>query len=420
MMLSLVINTIPASPGDLLDENDILRTISGPIDAELYNKEIEWKQVDVSMGVRHTCGISISEELYCWGTNNYGELGTGSGSGNSPTPKKVDSLPGGLGAANVSVGSHHTCALLTDGNVSCWGNSADGALGVNLSSYSVNQYSPLTPVDLGSSRKAIQIESGAGHTCALLDDGNVSCWGNNNNGVLGNSGTNQQNYNTPQQVSSFGNNKKAVKISSGYYHVCAILDDGSVSCWGHAGYGQLGNGQTGGYQTSPVQTNPLGSGRTAINISTGDYFTCVLLDTGSPICWGEGTNGRLGRGSNSHVNQPASSSTVSLPNSSSAIGINSGLGTSCATLTNGSISCWGYNPYGQVGRQNSANGNPTTPQPVMDVGHNRTVLDYDSNGRYSCVVLDDYSLKCWTAWTSGGAYVGVGQNNFQTSYSPGE
>ena len=105
------------------------------------------------------------------------------------------------------------------------------------------------------------------HTCAILDDGSVACWGRNTNGELGDGTTIDRT--APTQTDSLGIGRTAVYIASGWDHTCAILDDGSVACWGDNLYGQLGDG-TVSDRTTPTQTSSLGLGRTAVQISAGE------------------------------------------------------------------------------------------------------------------------------------------------------
>ena len=133
---------------------------------------------------------------------------------------------------------------------------------------------PTSTSSLGIGRTAVAISSGLSHTCAILDDGSVSCWGYGAYGQLGNGGT--PDASTPTSTSSLGIGRTAVAISSGYYHTCAILDDGSVSCWGNGAYGQLGNGGTSDAST-PTSTSSLGIGRTAA-LSERDFDNDGILN----------------------------------------------------------------------------------------------------------------------------------------------
>ena len=150
-------------------------------------------------------------------------------------------------------------------------------------------------------RTAVAISAGDYHTCAILDDGSISCWGGNNIGQLGDGTT--TNRTSPTQTSSLGEGRTAVAITAGYYHTCAILDDGSVSCWGWNNYGQLGDGTTTNRNT-PTQTSSLGTDRTAVAITAGQYHTCAILDDGSVSCWGRNYHAALGDGTYANRNTP--------------------------------------------------------------------------------------------------------------------
>ena len=139
------------------------------------------------------------------------------------------------------------------------------------------------------------LSAGGRHTCVILDNGSVSCWGLGVNGQLGGATSDRT---TPTLTSSLGPGRTAVALSSGTHHTCAILDNGSVSCWGDGYYGQLGNGGTSDKYT-PTLTSSLGTGRTAVALSSGGYHTCAILDNGDVSCWGWGYYGQLGNGGTS-------------------------------------------------------------------------------------------------------------------------
>ncbi len=131
----------------------------------------------------------------------------------------------------------------------------------------------------------------------------MSCWGSNWEGEIGD-GTNEH-RSIPAPTASLGDGRTAVAIDVEYSHVCAILDDGSVSCWGKGLHGELGDGNmtSGHNQTVPTTTDSLREGRSAVRISAGMGFTCVLLDDSTFSCWGSNSNGQLGDGS--HNSRPS-------------------------------------------------------------------------------------------------------------------
>ena len=240
------------------------------------------------------------------GNGNYGQLGNG-GTSTKTTPTLTSSLGTGRTAVALSSGDHHTCAILDNGAVSCWGYGNYGQLGNGAWS---DKSTPTLTWSLGTGRTAVALSSGDAHTCAILDNGAVSCWGSGSYGQLGNGGTSDKTR--PTLTSSLGTGRTAVALSSGHYHTCAILDNGAVSCWGEGLYGQLGNGGT-STKTTPTLTSSLGTGRTAVALSSGGSHTCAILDNGAVSCWGYGHYGQLGNGqrlTKPHPRSPAASVQV--------------------------------------------------------------------------------------------------------------
>jgi len=294
--------------------------------------------MSVDAGSVHTCAILGDSSLKCWGGNAYGQLGIGNNT-DQYTPMQV----GGINTlfAGITVGTLHTCAILGNGALKCWGYNGFGQLGYQSGG---SQDWANTPVLVNlSSNSAIAVSAGYMHTCAILDDGTLKCWGLNGYGQLGDGSTSTQQY-TPTSI-SLGNHT-AVAISTGEYHTCAILDDGSLSCWGKNTWGQLGNGNT-NQQNSPVNVN-LGSGRTALAVSAASEYTCALLDTGSIKCWGRNNFGQIGNGGalTAHYSSPQD---VSLGINDTAIAISAGHQHSCAILDSGLLKCWGSGSYGRLG-----------------------------------------------------------------------
>jgi len=345
----------------------------------------------LSSGSAHTCAILDDGSVSCWGNNDVGQLGDGT-TVNRTTPTQTSSLGTGRTAVAISSGSGHTCAILDDGSVSCWGWNYLGQLGDGTGGDFTSDYNRNTPTQtssLGTGRTAVAISSGSLHTCAILDDASVSCWGYNGAGQLGDGTTTRRN--TPTQTSSLGTNRTAVAISSGYGHTCAILDDGSVSCWGYGGHGQLGDGTTTDARNTPTQTSSLGTGRTAVAISSGTIKTCAILDDGSVSCWGGNYYGQLGDGSTTNRSTPTQ--TSSLGTGRTAVAISSGFESTCALLDDGTVSCWGLNNYGQLG--DGTTNNRSTPAQTSSLRTGRTAVAISSGNAHACAILDDATVSCW-------------------------
>lgn len=326
------------------------------------------------------------------------------------------SQPASAAAGGLDAGAFHTCALLHDGRVRCWGYSAEGQLGYGNTDTVGDDETPASagPVNLGPGRTAKAISAGDHHTCAILDNGSVRCWGYGRAGRLGYGNTsNVGDERAPSSVGAvdLGPGRTATAISAGGAHTCAILDNGSVLCWGYGAQGQLGHGNTRdvGDRQAPGSIGPvdLGAGRTAKAISAGAAFTCAILDDGSVLCWGFGGFGQLGHapgdqgsGSGNPDNigdkqTPGSVGPVDLGPGRTAQAISAGGVHTCALLDDGSVLCWGYGGLGQLGYGNTDSiDTPSSVGPV-DLGSGRTASAITAGQLHTCAILDDGSVRCW-------------------------
>ena len=216
----------------------------------------------------HQCAI-VGAAAKCWGFNQTGQLGNGV-TVDSSVPVAVNRLSSGVSA--IADGANHSCAI-AGGKAMCWGSNSNGQLGNGTI---VDAHAPVTAI--GSN--AIAIATGKAHSCAILSGGTVKCWGSNLNGELGD-GTITDRH---APVSVLGLSAAAVAISAGALHTCAVLNNGKIQCWGFNGNGQLGNGTT--VRTGvnpPVMVSNISSGATAI--ANGDAHSCALV-AGGIQCWG--------------------------------------------------------------------------------------------------------------------------------------
>jgi hypothetical protein len=319
----------------------------------------------VSAGDAHTCALLDNGTVRCWGFSADGQLGYGSTTtvGDDESPASVGPVNLGVGraATAIAAGSYHTCAVLDDGHVRCWGSTFYGQVGYPRTSTIGDDEAPgaVGPLDLGTGRTATAITAGARHTCALLDGGDVRCWGDADNGQLGYGNINRiGDDEAPGSVGpvDLGAARTARAITAGAYHTCALLDTGAVRCWGYGLNGQLGYGNTAsvGDDETPasVGTVDLGPGRTATAISAGDFHTCALLDDGTVRCWGEGAGGRLGYGNTNTIGDnetPGSVGPVNLGAAGHALAVSAGGAHTCARLDEGTVTCWGDGGNGRLG-----------------------------------------------------------------------
>ena len=366
----------------------------------------------VSAGTAHTCAVLEGGTAQCWGSGRFGQLGDGMDL-DSDIPVAVSEVST---AAVLSTGGDHTCAVLEDdsttagtdegGTVQCWGSNFDSQLGDGTST---DSNIPVSVMDIDS---ATAVSLGTDHSCALLQDNTIECWGANSLGQLG-IGSNTNRSRTPAAVSGI-DTATAISVGSGSrdvgnVHSCALLQDNTIECWGINASGQLGDG-TNINSNIPVNVMDIDS---AIQVSAGSDHTCALIDdgtandnTGSIMCWGINASGQLGDGTNINSNIP-----VNVMDIDSAIRVSAGGAHTCALLEDGTVQCWGRNTIGQLG--NGSLVSSTTPVPVLTI---TTATMISSGSGHTCSLLADIgttgdidesgTVQCWGSNASGKLGIG--------------
>jgi alpha-tubulin suppressor-like RCC1 family protein len=285
----------------------------------------------------HTCAITSGGGLVCWGANANGQLGNNSTT-DSPIPVQVSGLTSGVIA--VVAGYGHTCAITSGGDLKCWGRNSEGQLGIG--NFTTPQLTPITVT--GMSSGVVAVTAGYSHTCAILSGGALKCWGSGGNGQLGN-GT-QNTYHLPVAVSGLGSGVSAV--AAGWRSTCAIVTGGAAKCWGINSNGQLGIGTKTSFEPSPVAVTGLSSGVGAL--AGGRYHACALTSGGAVLCWGVNTSGQLGDGTTvEHLTPSPSNLTIG------AVKLVTGSRHTCAVTAGGAARCWGWNSNGQLGNGDTTN-----------------------------------------------------------------
>ena len=275
-------------------------------------------------------------------------------------------------AAQIALGSLHTCVILDTGDVKCFGYARFGMLGLGLGPdvYRVGivpeeMGDNLNTVELGSGRTALKIACGEFHTCAILDNHQVKCWGRGIHGALG-----YENYGTlGLNISDMGDNlpfvnlganRSAVQIGCGYRHTCALLDNGHIKCWGSGTSGQLGNGRKDGVGSRKNEMGDnlpevdLGANLTVVQLAVGTLHTCALLSNQQVKCFGSGNAGQLGKGNSENLGDDAyemgdNLTAIDLGTNRSAVAIRAGNSLTCVILDDDSLKCWGFNFYANLG-----------------------------------------------------------------------
>jgi alpha-tubulin suppressor-like RCC1 family protein len=236
--------------------------------------------VNVVAGQQHACALDTNGAVLCWGSNTFGQLGIGTGTISSPTPVTPGDLDSGVVA--LATGHWHTCALLADGSVSCWGNNARNQLGSDTNGN--DQWEP-TPV-AGLPAGVTALSAGLYHTCALTSAGTVWCWGDNSAGQLGDDQAEFRSA-APIQVPGMSG---ATGLSAGAVYVCVVVAEG-VKCWGSNADGALGDG-TFTLRAHPVDV--VGLSHPIVQVDSAWTHTCAVTEGGGVRCWGSNRRFALG------------------------------------------------------------------------------------------------------------------------------
>lgn len=285
---------------------------------------------------------------------------------------------------------------ITTSGLKVWGLNESGQLGMNnLNNYSTPN-APTFPT--GRSVRKIFTEENGTFTFSIMDDGSLMGWGTNSYGQLGTGDTLQKN--TPTLI-NLGSGKTATDLTVGEYSACVILNDATVKCWGYNPDGRLGIGNTSNTST-PTAVN-LGSGKTAKKIIMSNSYgqnksmSCAILNDNTLKCWGYNQDYRLGDGTNTSKTTPVEISVGSGLTVKDVQFLhnatNSDKYSTCSILSNDTLKCWGHNDFGKLGvGDTTLRSTPT----LVDLGSGKTVKSiYNNIANSMCAILNDDTLKCW-------------------------
>jgi alpha-tubulin suppressor-like RCC1 family protein len=336
--------------------------------------EIGGDVLQMDAGWYHTCAVLPQGNVRCFGNANDGRLGYGNPDdiGDDETPASAGDVDLGGGASQVSVGPQHSCARLLNRTVRCWGDNSGHQLGYPGLGTIGDDESPATAGDVDVGGFVRQVVVGFSHTCALLQGGRVRCWGQASGGRLGYGNADViGDDETPSQAGDLDLGGVAVTLAAGSFHTCALLANGSVRCWGFPTYGTLGYGTLDviGDDETPAQAGDVDVGGTVIQIAAGAHATCALLDDGAVRCWGRALEGELGYGNAEDIGDdetPASAGNIEVGGPATSIDV--GFLNVCATLETGAVRCWGRGQTGALGYGNTEDiGDDETPASAGDV-----------------------------------------------------
>jgi alpha-tubulin suppressor-like RCC1 family protein len=290
----------------------------------------------IATGGAHSCGIAMDRSVYCWGDNQYGQLGA------SDPVRGMVHVQSSLGFADISAGVRHSCGVRTDGAVMCWGGNERGQLGTG------DRTPSASPIRALSGQIYASVSAGDGRTCARNTTGSVFCWGAiwlyRQNGLEW-----TRDQMTPQRVE---NAPSMTTLSVGSLTTCGSDAAGVAYCWEANPHGQMGNGTTEG---STIPT-PVASSVRFAKVSAGIIQSCAISVTGAGYCWGNDSFGQLGVAPSTLTETCASEdlrcSTRPIPvdGRQQFVSISTGFGNhSCGVSTKGNLYCWGLGWLGQLG-----------------------------------------------------------------------
>lgn len=334
--------------------------------------------VDLVVGRDHNvCVLLDNGEVWCWGKNDLGQLG-------SPTGNRLSPQPIGVALTNVVqlAAGQHFCAVIDGGSVACWGENSWGQVGDGTTNY---QPTPTVVSGIGDVQ---YVGVGASHTCALTDAGSVFCWGRNDLRQLGQDAT-VTHSTTPVQVPGL---PPVVQLSVGWNGACGVLADGTMRCWGENDSGQLGTGATSPAE-GPVEP-PIVE---VAAVSLGHKHACALFLDDTVKCWGNNQFGQMGFPQGA---SPTELVPVAVASAEGAVAVQAGYRHNCAVMPSRELVCWGANTYGEIGSGFVSAGSPPVAISVPLV--EKVSLGTNS----SCILAVTGEVHCWGRNENG--QVGIG------------
>jgi alpha-tubulin suppressor-like RCC1 family protein len=357
----------------------------------------------VVLGADFGCGLTTAATVYCWGGSALGELGDGGSDLGVVVPvRALIPYSSTNPVIDIEAGSYHACALLQNGQAYCWGENNKGQVGVGSGSGIVPTPTLVPGETFG------QITLGAEHTCGIMGTpplagaNYVYCWGDNTDGEFGNNLPTSASQSTPLNTGLI-----YYAISAGNLYTCGINNKvvGGLYCWGNNQFGQLGNGYSGTFYSTPQQTqvkNPLTGGLAVVtSVSAGNTTTCAVDNAGNGDCWGDNTYGQTGNGvTGTDVLLP-----TLIPGGYSWTSISVGSNSVCGIASTADY-CWGFNGSGQLG--NGTSGTAGTPTPAAVIGSGALFTEFIvGEGSQSACYITGGVVYCFGSDTNGQLGIGT-------------
>lgn len=377
--------------------------------------------VQLASGDYHTCALLNNGQVRCWGSNEFGQLGHENTTiiGNKASPYnyifQAGSVDLGGTAIEIAAGKNHTCALLDMGRVRCWGANQQGQAGYSIFSSLGDEIGEAPSIlgDVPLDGHVIHISAGYYNTCAILINGEIRCWGS--------FGTGSNVYVSPVNSTNLEINGNVKALASGFKHTCALLDNGAVKCW--SGDGTLAEGPSFGElgynnkkDVGPKNAADVSIGGKVIQLASKGNHNCALLENKKVRCWGANFMGQLGLGITSNVGDgvgPSISQAGDVQVGADVKHIAVGVHHSCAVLSTGDVRCWGRGVEGQLGYGGSE-------ERIGDNEFPSTISTVDLGGRAvattlglysSCALLESGQVRCWGFGANARGALGYGNDD---------
>lgn len=382
----------------------------------------------IASGWMHSCAVTADGEAYCWGNDVTGNLGDVTAGAVRPVPKRVDGFDAPV--TQISAGADHTCALTSLGDVWCWGSDMSGQLGTGTNTFGVQR----TPRKVAADVRFTQVSAGNTFTCALTTTGVPWCWGSNSYGQLGRGPWSITDSGGPGPVYTTDLGTGVRRIVAGANHTCAISAGSELWCWGQNTQGQVGIGEAGpGIKTPTKVAAANGFTNSGVaDVALGTYHTCATTGTRQVYCWGTDEYGRLGHAGDDsalpvRVTFPDREPSAGAPLVADRVSL--GLDHSCAWTTaavnqgdglrydTARAWCWGRGLWGQLGDKYVS---PAMQHPELPVLHETllmqptgAVLEVASGYNHTCMANAGGLAHCFGLNAMGQNGDGTLVNNYR-------
>ena len=368
--------------------------------------------VAVSTGGEHACALRSSGTLYCWGSNQYGQLGAPADTNCLREDRLIPcrllpvAVTGGIQFQMISAGGRITCGVAVTARIYCWGDNLRGGLGDPAIRDSE------TPIPIASTASFTHVAAGAEHACGLRTDGALFCWGWNDMGQLGNN-TSGSGAATPVAVSG---NLRFVSVSASEHRTCARQSDGVTYCWGATWVNTVGSLEVVRPQTTPQRVQSTAA-PVFTTVSVGSATTCGVTPELHAYCWESNPAGGIGDGTAAGSTTPRQVS-----GNTRYVTVSSGGMHTCGVDDAGQAHCWGAGNFGQLGLSSAllasrcAGGSiPCSTTPLRVTGWRRFTSISAGQGNHTCGLTIGGNVYCWGAGSLG--QLGNGRR-FSSDWAP--